>query len=122
MFRQSFNPFIHPITRLVLIAFPVSLIAGIVAAIAERTSPQATWPGDVSSIAAVIGIAVILFWATLMFSLLLRDAAMRTGRSGFMLQAVVILSRVVLYIFVPALIITFLLVLWAMHTNQPAFR
>lgn len=52
----------------------------------------------------------------------LKRAAEATGKQGFLRQMIYILWRTFLFVLLPCLIITALLVSWAILTHQPAFR
>jgi hypothetical protein len=49
----------------------------------------------------------------------IRTAGRRKGKTGFLSQLWLMLSRVTLFVFVPAIILTLILIVWAIATNQP---
>lgn len=101
-----------------LIAFEISLLG-----IQLSNFSQLSKPGNELYIFASTALAVVIAIVLAVLGLQeLKRAGQATGKHGFLRQMSHILLRTFLFVLLPCIIITLLLIAWAILTHQPAFR
>jgi hypothetical protein len=68
-----------------------------------------------------LAISALTFIATLCL-LGIRSVGRAAGKRTLFMQTYYVLARVTLYVLLPCIVVTLLIILWAVATKQPAFR
>jgi|SRR3989344_718858 len=119
-YGDLFGGLFTPKTKGDRILFKIGAISGLLLAFAPLVEHVERWNKLIFQIlVGLIVVCVVLFFAT--FTLLaIRQVGREAGKSNFLTQSLYFFKN--LFLFLPCLLITIVILLWAYLTKQPVFN
>ena len=121
MTRAIVNPRENPFLRLAYVLILITLSITVLSLLISLAIPGFASSRQLMSASQLVAAAVGIVLMGAIGLIELKRAGTATGKTGFMHQMAHILIRVFLYIFLPCIILTGLVVLWAVLTHQSSF-